>query len=98
MTTLHFHYPGDPVTEIEVMTGREFLDRHPGDRIVQFGSPGHLMTRIDLGDEMVCDTCNTEIRPDHRTVHVRDFGRLYCWRCFTRWIRPHLVETNWDWH
>jgi len=87
--TAHFHYPGDPVFPVVLQSGREFLASQPRPRevIVRTCDAEH---RWDVGNDIVCDSCNAEIGPDDRLAFT--MNRVYCPTCTAQWITPYLVE------
>lgn len=88
MTLATFRYPGDPDLPVQLLTGREFLASQPKPREVVFY--GNDVQRFDLGDQIICDQCNADVKPDDACALV-DASRLYCATCMARWITPYLV-------
>jgi hypothetical protein len=92
MIRVKYQYPGDPVDSAELLFGAEFQ------RFVRNGEPGAIRFIGDNGDiedeisfdEIVCDSCNAEVRPHEPCARTLD--RLYCWSCAGRWVLPHLLN------
>lgn len=82
-----YRYPNDPVTNVQVMFGAEFTARYPNREIaITVGTRKVFQHPVT---DVVCDTCNAEIGPlDPCAVAIE---RMYCWGCFTEWIRPHVL-------
>ena len=86
---MKYQYPGDPIAEVTLMFGGEFLAANPNREIVIRG--GHTEDRIPVED-IICDTCNANVSPSDPCSVTG--SRLYCWECHVKWIKPHLIVGN----
>lgn len=90
MLRLKYQYPGDPVSDVILLHGQEFLDKQPKDRAIVISGGDRPDERIPLGDEIVCDLCNAEVgKLDPCAWTPRG---LYCRKCAEEWILPHVKE------
>ena len=85
---IQYEYPGDPVTDVDLMFGREFKDRHRG-RVMVVSTPNET-SRMPWPDEIaLCDACNEEVA-DLDLCALTAWG-LFSGPCFTRIIKPHVL-------
>ena len=85
---IQYEYPGDPVTDVDLMFGREFKDTHRGRYMVV--STANETSRVPWPDETaVCDACNDEVA-DLDLYALTAWGLFYG-ACFTRIIKPHVL-------
>jgi hypothetical protein len=85
---IQYEYPGDPVTDVDLMFGREFKDRHRG-RVMVVSTPNET-SRMPWPDEIaLCDACNEEVA-DLDLCALTAWG-LFCGPCFARIIKPHVL-------
>jgi hypothetical protein len=85
---IQYKYPGDPITDVDLMFGREFKDKNRGRDMVV--STVKKTSRFPVPDEIViCDECYHEVA-DLDPCALTD-GSLYCEPCFTRIIKPHVL-------
>ena len=90
---IQYEYPGDPVTDADLMFGREFKDRHRGRVMVV--STANETSRMPWPDEIaLCDSCNDEVA-DLDLCALTSWG-LFCGPCFTRIIKPHVLPRKED--
>lgn len=90
MITRTYQYLGDPVTEVELMFGQEFLAQADKPReIVIYGVD--LETHIPVR-EIVCDLCNNLVGLTDPCALAHNY--LYCWSCYEEWIKPYLFEVQ----
>jgi hypothetical protein len=88
MIRVKYQSPGGPLSEAHLMFGAEFH------RWIRNGEPGavRVITESSVDDirfdEIVCDVCNAEVRPQDPCAMA---DRLYCWACAERYILPHVV-------
>ena len=82
-----YHYPGDPVTGVELTYGGDFKRAQP-DRQIRVGIRGGEVSVIPVEDA-ICDMCNAEVG-DYNPCALSG-TRLYCWQCYEEWIKPYLV-------
>lgn len=93
MMTIHYQYPGDPVTEARLMFGEEFTAQNP-ERYIAVISGGEE-TRIPIpSDEIVCDQCNAGV--DALDPCVNTAHSLYCWTCAKENVLKYRVTTASD--
>jgi hypothetical protein len=86
---IQYKYAGDPVTNVDLMFGREFKDKHRGREMVVYTA--NETSRVPWPDETaVCDACNDELY-DLDPCALTDWG-LFCEPCFTRIIKPHVLS------
>jgi len=90
-------YPGDPDQVVLTMDGQRFK------QVIWGGQPGKIVVsalgdnmepvpgteEVTEFDEIVCDTCNAEIK-DADFVAVTP-SRAYCQACFDQWLKPYLL-------
>ena len=84
-----YQYPGDPVTAVTLMFGGEFAAANPNREIVVSGAGFEQHIPVE---EIVCDTCNASVQATEPCAEVEAVGRLYCWECYQKWVKPHLTE------
>ena len=82
-----YQYPGDPVTEVTLMFGGEFLAANPNREIVISCADSEQHIPVE---DVVCDTCNASVQATEPCAVV--IGHLYCWQCYKEWVKPHLTE------
>jgi len=84
-----FEYPNDPISDVELMFGEEFLGRFPSreTRIVTATED----IRIPV-DDVICDSCNGPVRRTDPCALLYGGSHLYCWDCYSRNIKPHLMD------
>lgn len=84
-----YHYPGDPITPVQLLFGGEFTEANPNREIVITVDDGVPPTRIPVED-VLCDVCNApvgELDPCALTDR-----QLYCWPCYEQWVKPYIVK------
>jgi hypothetical protein len=87
MITVLYEYPGDPRDRCDLVFGAEFLQTqsHREIRISAAGMPDAV---IPVGNEIICDACNAEVR-EIDPCAVTGY-RLYCWPCAQKYILPYV--------
>ena len=86
MTRFRYRYPGDPVTSGARLTGAEFRALMP-DRGITFYTAGREPERIPV-EEVVCDGCNAEVRPEDDCALGGGGSRLRTWSIVSIAVAP----------
>ena len=101
-----YQYPEDPPATVDLMFGLEFITN------IRKNKPGKITisasdrpTQVIEVDEVICDSCNAEVLSVDPCALVEDHGRLYCFDCYKRLIRPYcklaeavyMLEVNHTW-
>jgi hypothetical protein len=86
MILVRYQYPKDPISTAALMTGTEFLATQTDRGIYVNGE------RVaDMGDEIVCDACNSTVKPTDRCALVDGGRRLYCDACAKVYVLPYTL-------
>ena len=81
-----YQYPGDAAASVKLVFGGEFLAEKNREIRITTGDGSDTVIPVD---DVVCDFCNTGVMAYEPCALAHN--SLYCWECFNKWIKPHLV-------
>jgi hypothetical protein len=90
MITIRYQFKSDPVTEAQLLFGKEFLAQDPNRGMRITDGNGNVIYEAPL-DEVICDSCNVTVAGVDPCAHVPDVGRLYCWTCAKEYVLPYRL-------
>ena len=91
-TTFKYRYPGDPVSDCELMDRQEFLSRFPREG-VQIWCFEDQKIDVELipqaPDEIACDFCSDD--PGNEIYLIDRGHKVICAKCAGRSVLPHRL-------